>query len=87
MKIKEQYLKFVRWDDEDGIYIGFCPDLFPWGGVCHGENEETTYRDLCALVREEIEQLRKDGKDLPTPETRPMREAFYSATAKSISGV
>lgn len=75
MKVEDQYLKFVRWSDEDGAYVGFCPDLFPWGGVCHGSDEEQTYRDLIALVREEIEQLQVAGSELPAVTTRPMREA------------
>jgi hypothetical protein len=36
MKAQDQYLKFVRWEAADGFYVGYCPDLFPWGGVCHG---------------------------------------------------
>lgn len=75
MKAQDQYLKFVRWDDEDGFYVGYCPDLFPWGGVCHGATEEETYQQLCALVQEEVEQLRQTGKTLPPASTRPMREA------------
>lgn len=74
MKTEDRYLKFVRWNDDDCAYVGFCPDLFPWGGVCHGDDEEQTYRQLGALVREEIAQLRADGKELPAPVTRPMRE-------------
>ena len=42
MKAHDQYLKFVRWEEADQLYVGYCPDLFPWGGVCHGEQEETT---------------------------------------------
>jgi hypothetical protein len=34
--------------------MGYCPDLFPFGGVCHGRTEEETYRPLCALVTEVI---------------------------------
>ena len=75
MKSEDQYLKFARWSDEDNLYVGFCPDLFPWGGVCHGKTEEEAYARLCSLVREEVEQLRHDGKSLPAPGTRPMREA------------
>jgi hypothetical protein len=74
MKTEDQYLKFVRWSDEDKAYVGYCPDLFPGGGVCHGDDEERTYRQLCELVREEIKELISAGKDLPTPVTRPMRE-------------
>ena len=76
MKTEDRYLKFVRWSDEDGEYVGYCPDLFPWGGVRHGANEESTYHDLLVLVREEVEQLKQDGKELPAPGTRPMRDAL-----------
>jgi predicted RNase H-like HicB family nuclease len=75
MKAEDQYLKFVRWNDEDQQYVGYCPDLFPWGGVCHAATEEDAYRELCALVREEVEDLRQASKELPLPSTRPMREA------------
>ena len=74
MKIEDRYLKFVRWSDEDKAYVGYCPDLFPWGGVCHGDEEEQTYRELRELVAEEIKQLTASGKELPPPITRPMRE-------------
>jgi hypothetical protein len=74
MKAEDQYLKFVRWSDEDARYVGYCPDLFPWGGVCEGEEEEETYRRLRELVREEIAQLTAAGAELPPPATRPMRE-------------
>jgi hypothetical protein len=74
MKAEDQYLKFVRWSDDDKAYVGYCPDLFPWGGVCHRGNEEQTYRQLCELVREEIDELTRAGKELPAAVTRPMRE-------------
>ncbi len=75
MKTEDRYLKFVLWSDEDNAYVGHCPDLFPWGGVCHGATEEETYAQLCALVREEVEELRRDGIEIPVPATRAMREA------------
>ena len=75
MKAQDRYLKFVRWEETDGLYVGYCPDLFPWGGVCHGASEEETFRQLCALVQEEVAQLRKASKELPPASTRPMREA------------
>jgi len=74
MKAEDRYLKFVRWSDEDSLYVGYCPDLFPWGGVCHAQTEEEAYRQLCVLVTEEIQNLQEEGKDLPHPSTRPMRE-------------
>ncbi len=75
MKAEDAYLKFVQWNDEDRLYVGYCPDLFPWGGVCHASTEEAAYAELCSLVRDEVEELQKAGKPLPVPNTRPMREA------------
>jgi predicted RNase H-like HicB family nuclease len=75
MKAQDQYLKFVRWEEADGLYVGYCPDLFPWGGVCHGTTEEEAYRQLCALVTAEVEELSGSGRELPAASTRPMREA------------
>ena len=75
MKPQDQYLRFVRWEGDDGMYVGYCPDLFPWGGVCHGEKEEDTYRQLCSLVAAEVEELKAGGVTLAVPNTRPMRDA------------
>jgi predicted RNase H-like HicB family nuclease len=75
MKTEDRYLKFVLWSEDDQSYVGYCPDLFPWGGVCHGGTEEETFHQLCILVREEIEELRRAGKEIPAPATRAMREA------------
>lgn len=79
MKVEDRYHRFVRWSDEDSLYIGYCPDLFPWGGVCHADTEEAAYAQLCELVREEIEDLRRENKELPTPSTRPMRDVPIAA--------
>ena len=76
MKAQDQYLKFVQWEEADGVYVGYCPDLFPWGGVCHAAAEEEAYRQLCVLVHDEVEELRRESKELPPPSTRPMRDAI-----------
>ena len=75
MKAEDQYLKFALWSEEDGLYVGYCPDLFPWGGVCHSAAEEEAYTQLCALVREEIVERNARGQSLPPAATRAMREA------------
>ncbi|MFZ4594225.1 MAG: pilus assembly protein HicB [Verrucomicrobiaceae bacterium] len=67
------YHHWIEWSDEDQCYIGFCPDLF-LGGVCHGEDEEEVYSRLIAVVREEVQDLRVEGKPLPAVSVRPMRE-------------
>ena len=78
MKAEDRYLKFVLWSDDDRAYAGYCPDLFPWGGVCHGVTEESTYRILCRLAREEVVQLHGRHRALPSPSTRPMRDAVLA---------
>jgi hypothetical protein len=61
MNTAARYLKFVQWNDQESLYIGYCPDLFPWGGVCHEATEEETYYQLTKLVREEFEELTHSG--------------------------
>lgn len=75
MKAADKYLRYVLWSDEDQAYIGYCPDLFPWGGVCHADTEEDSYSQLCALVREEVDEMEREGRQPPPPSARPMRDA------------
>jgi predicted RNase H-like HicB family nuclease len=74
VKPQDRYLRFVRWEEADGAYVGYCPDLFPWGGVCHATTEDEAYRQLLALVEDEVAGLQREGKELPPANTRPMRE-------------
>ena len=76
MKAEDQYLRFVRWSDAHSAYVGFCPDLFPAGGVCHAATEEDAYAELCELVREEVADLSRSLGQLPDVSTRPMRDAI-----------
>ena len=76
METADRYLRFVLWSEEDHAYVGYCPDLFPWGGVCHATSEQEAYSALSQLVSEEVEDLRQSGQDLPRPSTRVMREAI-----------
>ena len=71
MKSEDQYLKFVCWEEADQLYVGYCPDLFPAGGICHAESEGAAYTELCELVREEVTELPAAGAPLPKPSTRP----------------
>jgi predicted RNase H-like HicB family nuclease len=74
MKVQDQYLSFVRWSDEDQAYIGYCPDLFPAGGVCHGSNPVEAFTALCEIVEDTVATAQEQGLELPPPITRPMRE-------------
>lgn len=75
MKPQDRYLMFVRWSEEDRLYVGYCPDLFPWGGVCHGATQVQAYRKLCEIVEDMVKTAEKQGITLPSPSTRPMCEA------------
>ena len=78
MKPEDRYHRFVRWSDEDQCYIGYCPDLY-YGGCCHSEQEEQTYADLCAIVRDEIAHRLAQGEVLPAPAVRATRDLDFAA--------
>ncbi len=63
MKDRDRYLKIVEWSEEDKCYVGRCPGLM-FGGV-HGDDEQKVFRELCAIVDEWIDTIKKDGKPLP----------------------
>ena len=74
MKPQDRYLMFVRWSEEDQLYVGYCPDLFPFGGVCHGSSAVEAFAKLSEIVDDTVATAQEKGIELPTPTTRPMRE-------------
>ena len=78
MKPEDRYHRFVHWSEEDQCYIGYCPDLYV-GGVCHGENEEATYAELCIVVRDEIKHRLAKQESLPKPSVRATRDLDFLA--------
>lgn len=71
MKVNDQYHKWVEWSPGDRTYIGKCPDLIT--GI-HGDDPVRLYAELCETVDEVIEHFEKEGRTLPPPRVRPMRE-------------
>jgi len=71
MKDLDRYHKWVEWSDEDQVYIGKCPDLIT--GI-HGEDPLTLYGELCEVVQDVIDHFNEEGRPLPEPRVRPMRE-------------
>ncbi len=61
----DRYVKLVEWSDEDGCFIGSCPELF-YGG-CHGADAKSVFAELCEIIEETIALYEQDGKPLPTP--------------------
>ncbi|MFO8009768.1 MAG: toxin-antitoxin system HicB family antitoxin [Dehalococcoidia bacterium] len=66
-KVSDRYLKVVEWSDEDNCYIGSSPGLFD-GGV-HGSDENEVFKELCQVIEETIEIMKKSGKPLPKSTT------------------
>lgn len=74
MKIQDGYLQFVRWSDEDRAYFGYCPDLFPAGGVCHAATPVEAFALLTEIVEDTVSTATEQGLALPSMQTRLMRE-------------
>ena len=71
MKISDRYHKWVEWSEEDQIYVGKCPDLIT--GI-HGDNPMSLYGELCEVVDDILKHFQSEGRTLPAPQVRPMRE-------------
>ena len=64
-KRASHYVKFVEWSEEDGCFVGRCPELF--GGGCHGDDELKVYAELAAIVEEAVEDRLTEGRKPPAP--------------------
>ena len=67
----DRYHKWIEWSDQDGVYLGRCPDVIT--GI-HGSDPIRLYDELCAVVDEVLTELERSERTLPAPRTRPMRE-------------
>ena len=63
MSDSARYIKIVEWSDDDKCFVGQCPGVI--GPCCHGDDEAEVYAQLCGIVEEWIDTLKKDGKPLP----------------------
>jgi predicted RNase H-like HicB family nuclease len=61
----DKYVKLIEWSEEDGCFIGSCPELF-YGG-CHGRDAMMVFAQLCDIVAETVTLYEQDGKPLPPP--------------------
>jgi predicted RNase H-like HicB family nuclease len=71
MKKTDAYLKWVEWSEEDGAYIGRCPDLI--SGI-HGDDPVKLYAELSSVVDDVIAHFEETGRPLPIPRVRPMQD-------------
>lgn len=63
MKKSDRYLKIVEWSEEDGCYVGRCPELM-LGGV-HGKNEQKVFAELCQVIEEWVANAKSSNEELP----------------------
>ena len=73
MRKGDQYFRYVYWSEEDGLYVGLCPDLF-YGG-CHGDDPVKVFAELCDVVVEVVTRHELDGKPLPFAKPHPLLQA------------
>lgn len=64
-KLASHYVKIVEWSDEDGCYVGRCPELF--GGGTHGDDEAAVYAELCQIVEEVLADEFSAKERMPAP--------------------
>ena len=70
MKESKKITMWIEWSDEDAAFIGYCPQFFPYGAVCHAHTEAKAVAKLAAIVRDELgEQSRQRIR--PGQEPRP----------------
>ena len=82
MKPRDAYLKLVRWSEEDGAYIGSVPGWI--GDCCHGDDEQSVYRELCRIVDEWIEIYKRDVRPLPPPTNKDYSGKFILRTGPDL---
>ena|ERR1700730_4344346 len=80
MKESDRYFRYLLWSDVDQAWVGHCPDLFPYGGVCHSENCLEAFTQLCFLVDEQVEQLAASGTPLPEAKARVLVRTAQTQT-------
>ena len=66
-KKADVYTKVVYWSDEDGCFVGMCPELI-FGGV-HGDDALKVFIELNQAMKEAVEILEQEGRPLPEPKT------------------
>ncbi len=65
MNDSARYVKIVEWSEQDGCFVGQCPGII--GPCCHGDDEAKVYAQLCKIVEEWIDILKREGRPLPPP--------------------
>jgi len=83
LKHRSPFLKLVEWSDQDDCFVGsLLPEIGP---CCHGNNEETVYKELCRIADEWEKIYKKDGDPLPKNALkREYSGKFFVRTQKEL---
>jgi hypothetical protein len=52
MRATQKVYLIVEWSEEDEAYLGSCPELFPYGAVCHGDSAGDAYLRLLQILED-----------------------------------
>ncbi|QDT15382.1 pilus assembly protein HicB [Alienimonas californiensis] len=77
MKAIDRYPHWVRWNDEDGVYVGRCPDLFR-GGV-HGDDPVAVFEELRSAMADCLDDASPSASPWPDDRSNPGRDATTPA--------
>ena len=80
----KKIMMWIEWSDEDDVFIGYCPQFFPYGAVCHGHTEAKAVAKLAAIVRDELgeqsrQRIRRAREPLEATLRRVIREELSHA--------
>ena len=50
----KKIMMWIEWSEEDAAFIGYCPQFFPYGAVCHGDTQAKAVAKLASIVRDEL---------------------------------
>ena len=65
MNESKRITMWIEWSDEDASFIGYCPQFFPYGAVCHGHTEAKAVAKLAAIVRDELDEQTRRRTRVP----------------------
>ncbi len=71
-QLADNYVKLVRWSDEDSCFVGSIPDLC--GDCCHGDTPGEVYDQLVEIAEDLVATAQRDGLTLPIVRTKVMME-------------
>ena len=68
--LSRDYKLSVEWSDVDQAYVGYCRELFPYGGVCDDENRIAAYAKLVEIVEWHLEDEAANSAHAQSPRVK-----------------